>query len=79
MHARTDDPGVARPRDWPTAGGESPSSIVAGEWNDLLEMRSEKRVANRARTPTPAPTPVKQAVKEAVRPVVKEARLARSR
>jgi len=74
-HARIDDPGIVVPRDWASAGGESPASVVARGWSDLLEMRSERRVADRGRTPTPAPTPVKQAVKEAVRPVAKEARL----
>jgi hypothetical protein len=80
VHARTDDPSVARPRDWPTAGGESASSIVAGEWNMLVEPRAEKRVvANRAPAPVPAtvaPAAPKQAMREAAKPVVKEARLA---
>jgi hypothetical protein len=72
-YARVDDPGIAVPRDWNSAGGESPASIVARGWSDLLDMRSEKRVAERGRTPAPAQ--VKQAVKEAVKPVAKEARL----
>jgi hypothetical protein len=72
-YVRVDDPGIAVPRDWASAGGESPASIVARGWNDLLEMRSDRRVADRARTPAPAP--VKQAVREAVKPVAKEAKL----
>ena len=72
-YTRIDDPGIVVPRDWASAGGESPASIVARGWSDLLEMRSERRVADRVRTPAPAA--VKQAVKEAVKPVAKEARL----
>ena len=49
-HARIDDPGIVVPRDWASAGGESPASIVARGWSDLLEMRSERRVADRGRT-----------------------------
>ena len=71
-YARIDDPGVPVPRDWASSGGDTPASIVARGWSDLLEMRSERRVADRARTPAPA---VKQAVKEAVKPVAKEAKL----
>ena len=74
-YARIDDPGAVALRDGGSASGESPASIVARGWSDPLEMRSEKRVADRARTPVPAPAQVKQAVKEAVRPVAKEARL----
>jgi hypothetical protein len=72
-YARVDDPGIPMPRDWNTASGESPASIVARGWSDLLEMRSERRVADRVRTP--APTLVKQSIKEAVRPIAKEAKL----
>jgi hypothetical protein len=74
-HARIDDPGIVVPRDWASTGGDAPASIVARGWSDLLEMRSERRAADRGRTAGPAPTPVKQAAKEAVRPVAKEARL----
>ncbi len=80
VHARIDDPNIAAPRDRPATGGESPSSIVAGEWNMLVEPRAERRVVA-SRTPASSPAPVappaaKQAMREAAKPVVKEARLA---
>jgi hypothetical protein len=77
-YARIDKAGAVLPPDWNAAGGESAASIVANEWNSLLETRSEKRVvANRAASPTPTsmPTVARQAVKEAAKPVAKEARL----
>ena len=74
-YARVDDPGIAVPRDWASTGGASPASIVARGWGDFLEMRSERRVADRGRAPAPPPTAAKQAVKEAVKPVAKEAKL----
>ena len=70
-YARIDDPGAGPLRDWQLASGESPAHIIAEEWNLLLEPRQEKRVAEKARTPTP----VKQAVKDAVKPIAKEAKL----
>jgi len=80
VHARTDDGGTAAPRDWPTVGGESASSIVAGEWKMLVEAHADKRVvANRTLPPLPAPAAPpapKQAIREAPKPVMKEARLA---
>jgi hypothetical protein len=80
VHARTDDPNIAARPDWQMAGGEAPSSVVASEWNMLVEPRAERHVvANR--TPAPSPAPLappapKQAMREAVKPAVKEARLA---
>src|SRR6185312_3158049 len=77
-YARIDKAGAVLPPDWNAAGGESAASIVANEWNSLLETRSEKRVvANRAASPTPTsmPTVARQAVKEAAKPVAKEPRL----
>jgi hypothetical protein len=55
-YVRVDQSQAPSPASQNLAGGESPASIVAREWS-RLEVRSEPKVAERPRAPTPAAKP----------------------